>query len=175
MIQDASSQKPTFCTCALQTGDYDIYCNSHITVNNEHENCLDVTLPIAFRHGVRECDGKCVMMGIVNRRAPHGTWSSFEAAHIFPLEKESWWDEHNYERWIEDVTPGVDKTNSRQNGLLLQALDPVCRNPTDPHRVCDELLRWHYRQSVLANMRGAGEPIFEHDFPPGTDMIREIS
>lgn len=23
-------------------------------------------------------------------------------------------------------------------------------------------------------MRGAGEPIFEHDFPPGTDMIREI-
>jgi hypothetical protein len=23
-------------------------------------------------------------------------------------------------------------------------------------------------------MRVAGEPIFEHDFPPGTDMIREI-
>jgi len=23
-------------------------------------------------------------------------------------------------------------------------------------------------------MRGAGEPIFEHDFPSGTDMMREI-
>jgi hypothetical protein len=23
-------------------------------------------------------------------------------------------------------------------------------------------------------MKGAGEPIFEHDFPPGTDMIKEI-
>lgn len=54
-------------------------------------------------------------------------------------------------------------------------LDPVCRNPQDPHRVPDELLRWHFRQSVLANMRGRGEPIFECDFPPGTDMVKEIS
>jgi hypothetical protein len=23
-------------------------------------------------------------------------------------------------------------------------------------------------------MRGAGEPIFEHEFPPGTDMMGEI-
>ncbi|KAK9237153.1 HNH endonuclease [Lipomyces kononenkoae] len=59
-------------------------------------------------------------------------------------------------------------------GLDGRVLDPVCRNPGDPHRVADELLRWHFRQSVLANMRGAGEPIFEHDFPPGTDMMREI-
>ena len=41
----------------------------------------------------------------------------------------------------------------------------------DPHRVSDEILRWHFRQTVLANMRGAGEPVFEHDFPPGTDML----
>ncbi|KAF8434904.1 hypothetical protein BGX38DRAFT_1218585 [Terfezia claveryi] len=33
----------------------------------------------------------------------------------------------------------------------------------DPHRVSDEVLRWHFRQNVLANMRGAGEPVFEHD------------
>ena len=54
-------------------------------------------------------------------------------------------------------------------------LDPVCRNPADPHRrVSDELLRWHFRQSVFANMRGMGEPIFEYDFG-GLDMIQEIS
>ena len=23
-------------------------------------------------------------------------------------------------------------------------------------------------------MRGAGEPVFEHDFPPGSDMVGEI-
>ena len=38
----------------------------------------------------------------------------------------------------------------------------------------DELLRWHFRQTVLANMRGAGEPIFEHDFPPGSDIMGDI-
>ncbi|KAK9326711.1 hypothetical protein V1520DRAFT_284739, partial [Lipomyces starkeyi] len=32
----------------------------------------------------------------------------------------------------------------------------------------------HFRQAVLANMRGAGEQSFEIDFPPGTDMMGEI-
>jgi hypothetical protein len=44
----------------------------------------------------------------------------------------------------------------------------------DPQRPRDELLRWHFRQAVLTNMRGAGEPIFEHDFPPGSDMVGTI-
>ena len=55
-----------------------------------------------------------------------------------------------------------------------KTLNSVCRKPTDPNRVCDELLRWHFRQSVLANMKGAGAPLFEHDFPPGTDMLGEL-
>ncbi len=44
----------------------------------------------------------------------------------------------------------------------------------DPDRSVDPLLRWHFQQAVLANMRGAGEPIFEHDFPSGSDMVGEI-
>jgi hypothetical protein len=44
----------------------------------------------------------------------------------------------------------------------------------DPQRPPDELFRWHFRQAVLINMRDAGEPIFEHDFPPGSDMIGSI-
>jgi len=44
----------------------------------------------------------------------------------------------------------------------------------DPRRPADEILRWHFRQAVLANMRGAGEPIFEHDFPPGSDIMGDI-
>jgi hypothetical protein len=43
-----------------------------------------------------------------------------------------------------------------------------------PQRPIDELLRWHFRQAVLANMKGAGEPIFEHDFPPGSDIVGDI-
>ena len=43
-----------------------------------------------------------------------------------------------------------------------------------PDRAVDELLRWHFRQAVLANVKGAGEPIFETDFPPGSDMMGEI-
>ncbi|KAK0715713.1 hypothetical protein B0H67DRAFT_601200 [Lasiosphaeris hirsuta] len=44
----------------------------------------------------------------------------------------------------------------------------------DPRRPLDTLLRWHFRQAVLTNMKGAGEPNFEHDFPPGSDMMGEI-
>ncbi|PKS12583.1 hypothetical protein jhhlp_000791 [Lomentospora prolificans] len=44
----------------------------------------------------------------------------------------------------------------------------------DSQRPPDELFRWHFRQAVLANMRGAGEPVFEHDFPPGSDIMGDI-
>ncbi|OBT87154.1 hypothetical protein VE02_02230 [Pseudogymnoascus sp. 03VT05] len=55
-------------------------------------------------------------------------------------------------------------------GIDGRTLDPACRDPNDPNHVSDEILRWHFRQSVLANMRGEGEPIFETDFPAGRDM-----
>ena len=38
----------------------------------------------------------------------------------------------------------------------------------------DQLLRWHFRQAVLTNMKGASEPVLECDFPPSSDMIGEI-
>jgi hypothetical protein len=43
-----------------------------------------------------------------------------------------------------------------------------------PHRPVDELLRWHFRQAVLCNMRAAAEAPFEHDFPEGSDIMQEI-
>ncbi|KAF1808661.1 hypothetical protein P152DRAFT_462221 [Eremomyces bilateralis CBS 781.70] len=57
-------------------------------------------------------------------------------------------------------------------GLAGKCLDQEFRN--NPQRPVDPLLRWHFRQAVLANMRGAGEPQFEHDFPPGSDMVGDI-
>jgi hypothetical protein len=44
----------------------------------------------------------------------------------------------------------------------------------DPRRPVDQLFRWHFRQAVLINMKGAGEPHFEHDFPPGSDVVGDI-
>ncbi|CUS15900.1 unnamed protein product, partial [Tuber aestivum] len=53
-------------------------------------------------------------------------------------------------------------------------VDPVCRNPADPYLISDNLLRWHFRQSVLANTRGTGELIFGHNFPPVTDTAGKV-
>ncbi|KAK9315525.1 HNH endonuclease-domain-containing protein [Lipomyces starkeyi] len=53
-------------------------------------------------------------------------------------------------------------------------LDPICRDHNSEDSARYELLRWHFHQTVLANMRGAGEPSFEMDFPPGSDMMGEI-
>jgi len=44
-----------------------------------------------------------------------------------------------------------------------------------PDRPPDELFRWHFRQAVLCNVRGIGEPTFEHDFPlEGPDPLEDI-
>ncbi|PUU75492.1 hypothetical protein B9Z19DRAFT_1102938 [Tuber borchii] len=44
----------------------------------------------------------------------------------------------------------------------------------DPLRPVDQLFRWHFRQAVLTNMKGAGEVFFEMDFPPDSDMMGQI-
>lgn len=51
-------------------------------------------------------------------------------------------------------------------GVDGRMLDPVCRKLDDSRHVSWELLRWYYRQRIFTNMRGEGEPIWKHDFPP---------
>ncbi|KAL0639311.1 hypothetical protein Q9L58_001537 [Maublancomyces gigas] len=62
--------------------------------------------------------------------------------------------------------------NTDRKGIAGRHLDQQFLE--DPSRPVDQLFRWHFRQAVLANMKGAGEPVFELDFPPGSDMIGEI-
>ncbi|KAF1808731.1 hypothetical protein P152DRAFT_404785 [Eremomyces bilateralis CBS 781.70] len=64
----------------------------------------------------------------------------------------------------------VFRPNSRVVGG--QNLDPAYF--ARPDAPAASLLRWHFRQAVLANMRGAGEPVLEHDFPPGSDIVGQI-
>ncbi|KAG0137886.1 HNH endonuclease-domain-containing protein [Tuber indicum] len=215
-VQHRSSGKLVSATNnRLLIGTYDVYCESRIHLTDEPWVHRIISHNVsggnnAFRNGIRARDGKCVISGVTNLNVRR-RWTSFEVAHIFPLEKENYWNEEGYGRWVTDLddTSGVSKINSLQNGLLLRQhihglfdqylisvnpddnykitvfdldmdgvdgriLDPVCRDPEDPRCVSVRLLRWHFRQSVLANMRGAGEPVFESDFPPGMDMMEEI-
>ncbi|KAK2752733.1 hypothetical protein FQN55_005864 [Onygenales sp. PD_40] len=44
-----------------------------------------------------------------------------------------------------------------------------------PQRPPDVLFDWHFRQAVLSNMKAGGEqPVFEHGFLPGGDMVGQI-
>ncbi|KAL7625910.1 hypothetical protein AAE478_005134 [Parahypoxylon ruwenzoriense] len=163
-----------------------------------------------FRDQVRERDGGCVITKDKNFGAPYGVWRGFEAAHIFPLAYEKYWNENGFGRRITLQPSQGGSINSVENGLLLRAdiltfpfvpvLDLhlttiqddykiVCFQPDsskvaggfldrgflhDPRRPAPELLRWHFQQAVLTNMRGTGEPVFEHDFPRGSDITGDI-
>ncbi|KAF8433827.1 hypothetical protein BGX38DRAFT_1251630 [Terfezia claveryi] len=103
-----------------------------------------------FATEIRARDGRCVISKVVNTQ--QGSL-------------------YRYGRWITDTddTNGVLRINSLQNVMLLRehihsmlggrVLDPVCREPNNVHH---------------KNMRGAGVPIFEHDFSRG-NMIGVIS
>lgn len=78
---------------------------------------------VGFKNGVRARDGKCVFTGIVNTRAHLNKWRSWEAAHIFPLEKESFWIANNFSRWFTNTASGDHSApiHSIQNGFLLRS------------------------------------------------------
>ncbi|KAF8416262.1 hypothetical protein EV426DRAFT_627516 [Tirmania nivea] len=140
-----------------------------------------------FRDAVRQRDRRCVITGerVVSAR---NSWTGFEATHIFPSAYEGYWKEYNFGHWISIHPSTGGSINSVQNGLLLDSTihvlfdtydvsinpDVVCFDTdrkgiagkyiefgNDERRPVDQLLRWHFRQAILANMRGAGEPVFE--------------
>ncbi|KAK9384451.1 hypothetical protein V1515DRAFT_632823 [Lipomyces mesembrius] len=101
--------------------------------------------------GINSCQN-----GLLMRSTVHKQFDSYN----FAIDPD---DDYKMTCFAEDID-GVDG----------RTLDPVCRDPRDENRVVDEFLRWHFRQAVLANMKGRGEPIFESDFPDGSDMVGEI-
>lgn len=74
----------------------------------------------SFRDGLRARDGKCVLTGVVNLAAIHDVWHGFEAAHVFPIDKETLWDEYNFSCWITNTTGCRSAAiDSIQNGMLI--------------------------------------------------------
>ena len=79
---------------------------------------------IHFKNGVRARDGKCVFTGIANtrNRIRMNRWRGWEACHVFPLERESYWCDNHFDRWITNEDSGAHSSssiNSVQNGLLM--------------------------------------------------------
>ncbi|RPA90001.1 hypothetical protein L873DRAFT_1590213, partial [Choiromyces venosus 120613-1] len=102
----------------LAIGKYDIYCDCPIQLNNGPWVNRVLTHNVSgrensFQDGIRARDGRCVISGVINGRAPH-LLSGFEAAHVFPLENENLWIKWSYGRWITDMggTAGTPKINS---------------------------------------------------------------
>jgi hypothetical protein len=75
----------------------------------------------SFRDEVRERDRRCAITGKEAVNADLGSWSGFEAAHIFPLAYEEHWTANGFGRYITIDPPAGGSINSVQNGLLLRA------------------------------------------------------
>lgn len=84
--------------------------------------------------------------GLLLRSDIHELWDDYSLA-VNP---------NNYR--VQSFSPNA----SQHHGNVLQ---DVCHLPGDEAGVLDALMRWDFQQAVLANMRGAGEPSFEFDFP----------
>lgn len=113
-------------TQPLLPGNYFIVADGIVDVNDE----IVLTRTISrgtgtriqeFRESVRERDRRCVITGLENVTAKYGLWEGFQAAHIFPLAYEQYWEEHNFGRWITLPPTKGGKINSVQNGLLLRS------------------------------------------------------
>lgn len=74
-----------------------------------------------FIESVRARDGRCVVSKANNARAVGDDWTGFDAAHIFPLAYEQYWNENDYGRWITIDPPQGGRINSVQNGILLRS------------------------------------------------------
>ncbi|OBT65847.1 hypothetical protein VE03_05458 [Pseudogymnoascus sp. 23342-1-I1] len=55
-----------------------------------------------------------------------------------------------------------------------RTLSLCCRDPQSKDRVPGELLRWHYRQAILANMKGEGEKPWNTHFYDEMDTMGGI-
>jgi hypothetical protein len=74
----------------------------------------------SFRDTVRARDRGCVISGRKAAGAHVNYWGGFEAAHIFPLAYESYWNDNDYRRWITILPENGGAINSVQNGMLLR-------------------------------------------------------
>lgn len=74
---------------------------------------------------------------------------------------------HYFRAAIEAVHVGPDGDDNAEK-------QPNQKSSNNPQSPPGKLFRWHVRQAILIHTGGAGEPIFEHEFPSGSDMMGRI-
>ena len=66
----------------------------------------------------------------------------------------------------------LDEDTYRVGG---RSLSQSARQPSNTHdKISDDLLRWHFKQCVLHNMKGAGEPGWEENDFGDRNEIEQI-
>ncbi|PUU73050.1 hypothetical protein B9Z19DRAFT_1035641 [Tuber borchii] len=103
----------------------------------------------------------------------HGTINSVQNGILLTREMHYAFDNYSWSINPDDnhkivcFTPDLSYYGIAGRSLDQTFLDNNLRPP-------DQLLRWHFRQAVLTNVKGVGEPCFESDFPPGSDIMGAI-
>ncbi|KAG0134882.1 hypothetical protein HOY82DRAFT_553364 [Tuber indicum] len=180
----------------LQPGNYYIVTNGSITITEEAPLTRTTSLPsgtrvTSFRDAVRDRDRRCIVTGLPAVLAEFGNWretmvlglrspaseldgsiNSVQNGILLQCDLRLFFDSYDLSINPDDNYKIVCFTPDSVNYRIDKRLDQSFID--NPLRPVDELLRWHFRQAVLVNMKGAGEPCFEIDFPPGSDIMGEI-
>jgi hypothetical protein len=109
----------------LPPGNYFIVADGTVEINDKIALLRMESLQTGTRvrestEMVRERDRRCVITKRKNAAARFELWDSFEAAHIFPLAYEGYWNQYNFGRWITLPESRGGLINSVQNGMLLE-------------------------------------------------------
>ncbi|PUU82677.1 hypothetical protein B9Z19DRAFT_1120257 [Tuber borchii] len=129
-----------------------------------------------FRDAIRERDGRCIITKEQGRwisipAESGGSINSIQNGMLLRADIHSLFGNYSVSISPDDNFKIVFFMEDNK-GIASTHIDQAFID--DPKRPVDQLLRWHFRQAVLANMRGDGEPAFESDSRPGSDMIGEI-
>ena len=92
------------------------------------------------------------------------SWSINPDVRNTPIFRYSWLMSKQDNHKIVCFTPDLDYYQIAGRHLDQEFL-------ANPLRPSDSLLRWHFRQAVLVNMRGLGEPCFESESPSSPDIM----
>ncbi|PUU78925.1 hypothetical protein B9Z19DRAFT_1083032, partial [Tuber borchii] len=188
----------------LQPGKYFIVTAGSITVSDgtwlvRAAPVSTSPYPEEFRHAIREGDRGCVTTGkgacgaaaaYVFPLAYEHHWVKHNYGDWITLQPESrrsinsvqngllhWKDLRiHFNSYMVSINPDDNYKIVcfiyDDNGIAGTHLDKTFVE--DPKRPVDQVLRWHFRQAVLADMRGQGAPVFECDFPSNSDILDDI-
>ncbi|KAK0731894.1 HNH endonuclease-domain-containing protein [Lasiosphaeris hirsuta] len=126
--------------------------------------------PLAYEHQWKT-QGWTQQITILPSRRSYGTINSVQNGLLLRDDIHTLFDSYHFSINPDDGYKIIcfQRDSKRIAGTFLDA-----RLLNDTRRPLETLLRWHFRQAVLTNMKGAGEPHFEHDFPPGSDIMGDI-